>query len=47
MGCTRGNYNPYFNNLSKIGTYLNKTKDWALVQNMASAGVKVRSGLFR
>ena len=25
----------------------NKTKDWALVQNAASAGVKVKLGLFR
>ena len=24
-----------------------KTKDWALVQNAASAGVKVKLGLFR
>ena len=28
-------------------TKFNKTKDWALVQNAASAGVKVRLGLFR
>ena len=27
--------------------YLNKTKDWALVQNAASASDKVELGLFR
>ena len=28
-------------------SYNNKTKDWALVQNAASAGVKVKLGLFK